>query len=509
MDLGTIRKRLRQQPPCYYRGEGGHERFAMDMRLVWHNCKVFNERGSEIWEAADRMARRFELLFALWVVRTEERERDGQYREDFGEVEAEGGTVAVGVVGKDERDAAGKQADEGDDEGGGTENDEQAKMTNRDADQADETEDSLQLRPCPQPRPPPQWRWPLVGQWIRVSSLSPPMSQALSEQPGRKSAKKGAGGSGAASTLSFVDAIDTSGDLSIGASGDTRANAGEPPAGANTEATVGSGAAEDASVKKPKARADVWVEVVTVDVEGRRVLVLHDNLAHEWVGVGDDMALEAAMYERQEQQEQEKLQQWELERAEAKELHVEQERARLTKQERQAAQAGKARARGKGGKAKQGTKEAAKQSAKEAKRAKTKRASRAAVSPAVDSEPVETWSLGARVEANYFESGRFYPGKIASATRGSDGKWVYCVDYDDGDKETDVRPEMLKACAADEAEKAEKARMREKRVKQRKKAPDDGVGDTEETPPSGRRSRSRGKTKCNGADGNATKRQRR
>ena len=58
MDLGTIQNRL----------EGGeyedHEAFAADVRLVWSNAKTYNQPGSGIYLAADRLSKIFEKKFS-------------------------------------------------------------------------------------------------------------------------------------------------------------------------------------------------------------------------------------------------------------------------------------------------------------------------------------------------------------------------------------------------------------------------------------------------------------
>ena len=58
MDLGTIQTKL----------EGGeyddHEAFAADVRLVWSNAKTYNQPGSGIYLAADRLSKIFEKKFS-------------------------------------------------------------------------------------------------------------------------------------------------------------------------------------------------------------------------------------------------------------------------------------------------------------------------------------------------------------------------------------------------------------------------------------------------------------
>ena len=57
MDLGTVQHKLKLSQ------YDGHEAFAADMRLVWANCKEYNENGSEVWGMADELENLFETLF--------------------------------------------------------------------------------------------------------------------------------------------------------------------------------------------------------------------------------------------------------------------------------------------------------------------------------------------------------------------------------------------------------------------------------------------------------------
>lgn len=43
-------------------------RFANDVRLVWRNGKRYNKEGSEVWVAADKLAKAFEVLLEKWVM---------------------------------------------------------------------------------------------------------------------------------------------------------------------------------------------------------------------------------------------------------------------------------------------------------------------------------------------------------------------------------------------------------------------------------------------------------
>eukprot|EP00935_MAST-01C_sp_MAST-1C-sp1_P002701 g2701.t1 len=181
--------------------------------------------------------------------------------------------------------------------------------------------------------------------------------------------------------------------------------------------------------------AEVWAEVLAVDVRGRRLLVLHDNLAHEWVSVSDETALEGAMLKRQEQQELCEREPW----------------------EREAEQTGKGRG-----------KRRAKNRASSGKGGKKEKAAKGGNSNggAAATSAARRWRVGELVQANYFESGRWFPGKISKAN--SDG--TYDIDYDDGDKEGQVRPSALKA--ADKAVETEaKGRQdRKRRLEQRQAA---------------------------------------
>ena len=54
MDLGTIRQKLNK-------GEYKKvQEFARDMRLVWDNCKLYNQDGSDLYLVADELSKKFE-----------------------------------------------------------------------------------------------------------------------------------------------------------------------------------------------------------------------------------------------------------------------------------------------------------------------------------------------------------------------------------------------------------------------------------------------------------------
>ncbi|GAB9469215.1 hypothetical protein Gpo141_00006499 [Globisporangium polare] len=54
MDLGTIRNKLAKNE---YKKAA---EFARDVRLVWDNCKLYNQDGSELYDIADGLSKRFE-----------------------------------------------------------------------------------------------------------------------------------------------------------------------------------------------------------------------------------------------------------------------------------------------------------------------------------------------------------------------------------------------------------------------------------------------------------------
>ncbi|KAG2766756.1 hypothetical protein PC129_g6459 [Phytophthora cactorum] len=54
MDLGTIRSKLSKNE---YKKQA---EFARDMRLVWSNCKLYNQDGSDLYLLADELAKKFE-----------------------------------------------------------------------------------------------------------------------------------------------------------------------------------------------------------------------------------------------------------------------------------------------------------------------------------------------------------------------------------------------------------------------------------------------------------------
>ena len=56
MDLGTIKKKLKSYGTA-------HDQFASDVRLVWSNCKAFNEDESEFTSMADTLSELFEKWY--------------------------------------------------------------------------------------------------------------------------------------------------------------------------------------------------------------------------------------------------------------------------------------------------------------------------------------------------------------------------------------------------------------------------------------------------------------
>uniref|UniRef100_K3WQ70 Bromo domain-containing protein n=1 Tax=Globisporangium ultimum (strain ATCC 200006 / CBS 805.95 / DAOM BR144) TaxID=431595 RepID=K3WQ70_GLOUD len=54
MDLGTIRNKLSKNE---YKKP---VEFARDVRLVWDNCKLYNQDGSELYDIADGLSKKFE-----------------------------------------------------------------------------------------------------------------------------------------------------------------------------------------------------------------------------------------------------------------------------------------------------------------------------------------------------------------------------------------------------------------------------------------------------------------
>ncbi|ETV97159.1 hypothetical protein, variant [Aphanomyces invadans] len=54
MDMGTVRVKLNK-------GEYKKpEEFGRDMRLIWDNCKLYNQDGSDLWAVADELAKMFD-----------------------------------------------------------------------------------------------------------------------------------------------------------------------------------------------------------------------------------------------------------------------------------------------------------------------------------------------------------------------------------------------------------------------------------------------------------------
>lgn len=66
MDLGTILGRLSRE--AYYIGACLNSMIANDVRLVFQNCKAYNEEGSGIYHAADELLKTFERHYKDWIL---------------------------------------------------------------------------------------------------------------------------------------------------------------------------------------------------------------------------------------------------------------------------------------------------------------------------------------------------------------------------------------------------------------------------------------------------------
>lgn len=51
-----------------YSKYGLYTRFAVDMRKIWRNCKLYNLYKSQIWHSAHALSMMFERLYQAWVV---------------------------------------------------------------------------------------------------------------------------------------------------------------------------------------------------------------------------------------------------------------------------------------------------------------------------------------------------------------------------------------------------------------------------------------------------------
>jgi len=67
MDISTVERKIREKA---YRNP---EQVAKDVRLIWSNCKIYNQHGSVIWHAADALGKQFERLLQAWVLAFESR----------------------------------------------------------------------------------------------------------------------------------------------------------------------------------------------------------------------------------------------------------------------------------------------------------------------------------------------------------------------------------------------------------------------------------------------------
>ncbi|GLD91693.1 hypothetical protein PINS_up000226 [Pythium insidiosum] len=66
MDLGSIATRLGREN--YYAGPSAASLFAADVRLVFNNCKTYNDEGSEIYQLADELLKTFDKWFYDWIL---------------------------------------------------------------------------------------------------------------------------------------------------------------------------------------------------------------------------------------------------------------------------------------------------------------------------------------------------------------------------------------------------------------------------------------------------------
>jgi len=60
MDLSTLKKNLQKRKYEYL------EEFTADLQLIWHNCKTYNQMGSEIYKQAEAMERKAKKILALF-----------------------------------------------------------------------------------------------------------------------------------------------------------------------------------------------------------------------------------------------------------------------------------------------------------------------------------------------------------------------------------------------------------------------------------------------------------
>jgi len=54
MDLGTVKRKLERN---MYKS---HKECAEDIRLIWHNCQLYNEQGSDFWHLSKTFSKKFE-----------------------------------------------------------------------------------------------------------------------------------------------------------------------------------------------------------------------------------------------------------------------------------------------------------------------------------------------------------------------------------------------------------------------------------------------------------------
>ena len=66
MDLTTIRKKI--DSGSYRRAARPHEKFSADIRLVWSNCKLYNNEMSEVVDWANEFSELFEIEYNTEVL---------------------------------------------------------------------------------------------------------------------------------------------------------------------------------------------------------------------------------------------------------------------------------------------------------------------------------------------------------------------------------------------------------------------------------------------------------
>lgn len=59
-------------------GSFNYEAAADDVRLIFQNCKQFNNEESEFWKKADEMSTFFEKYYQRWIIRPFIHDDDGE-----------------------------------------------------------------------------------------------------------------------------------------------------------------------------------------------------------------------------------------------------------------------------------------------------------------------------------------------------------------------------------------------------------------------------------------------